>query len=104
MTDYEPVTEYAELLAGRRVRFQATLSEIPWQHLISLPEDYSQIAYVDFDGIQIVAYFRERPNARPPQSLMLAGEVLEVRGQSKRPGSADVHVELQIKVEHFQAS
>ena len=103
MTDYEPVTDYAQLSADRRVRFEAKVSEIPWQHLISRPEGYSHIAYLDFDGIQIVAYFRERPAVRTGQALNIAGQAIEVRGQNKRPGSSDVHVELQIKVEKFQA-
>ncbi|MFC1809951.1 hypothetical protein ACFLZH_00460 [Patescibacteria group bacterium] len=84
-----------QLTVGEPVELVGALSDQPWQHMIDIREDYPYIAYIDFeDGDQLVVYTKVLLVC--PGEVSLKGTVIEIEGQSKRPGSEEKFVEVQI--------
>ena len=88
---------------GQKVVIEGRLAKTPWQHMIRWPEGYGEIAYFDFElGRQTVLY------AKAPIEcagfLTVWGEVVEIRGESKRPGSDAPGVEYHILVEKVECA
>jgi hypothetical protein len=88
---------------GQKVVIEGRLSKTPWQHMIRWPEGYGEIAYFDFElGRQTVLYAKAPVDC--PGFLMVWGTVVEVRGESKRPGSDAPAVEYHILVEKIECA
>lgn len=85
---------------GRKVVLEGRLSMTPWQHMIHWPDGYGQIAYFDYElGRQTVLYSKSPLDC--PGFLTVWGTVLEIKGESKRPGSDAPAVEYHILVDRF---
>lgn len=86
---------------GIGVSLDGTLSNIPWQHMIHIPETYSYISYLDSEAHgQIVIYSKTRITCR--RKVTIYGTVFKVEGKSKRPGSEDRFTEYQIIAEKWK--
>ena len=73
---------------GEKIAIKGKISDIPWQHMIKDVENHSHIYYFDLeDGDQIVIYSAVELYCN--RSLLVTGEVIEVKGKSKRPGKID---------------
>lgn len=101
--EFIPITSEEELssFSGRMISFEGKVSDIPWQHLIKIPETHPHISYVDTEGHgQVVVYSRDRITCRGP--VKIQGTVFKVEGKSKRPGSDDLFTEYQIMAEKWK--
>ncbi len=88
---------------GQKVVIEGRLAKTPWQHMIHWPEGYGQIAYFDFElGRQTVLYAKTAVDC--PGFLTVWGTVVEIRGESKRPGSDAPAVEYHILVEKVECA
>ncbi|MDD8025477.1 MAG: hypothetical protein PHI34_03105 [Acidobacteriota bacterium] len=88
---------------GGKVVLEGRVSKTPWQHMIHWPDGYSEIAYFDFElGRQTVLYAKKPVDC--PGFLTVWGKVIEIRGESKRPGSDAPAVEYQILVDRFECA
>ncbi len=88
---------------GQKVVIEGRLAKTPWQHMIHWPEGYGQIAYFDFElGRQTVLYAKAAVDC--PGFLTVWGTVVEIRGESKRPGSDAPAVEYHILVEKVECA
>jgi hypothetical protein len=86
-----------------RVIMEGRLAAVPWQHLIRIPEGCGAPAYLDFgENRQTVLYSKEPISC--PASLTVWGRVIEIRGESKRPGSDAPTVEYQILVDRWECA
>jgi hypothetical protein len=89
---------------GMPVTVRGKVSTIIWQHMMT-SVDGKKHAYFDVDGekTQTVVYWKDPPTCSG--MIEVTGKVLEIRGQSKRPGQQkeskvdDKYVELHIDVE-----
>jgi hypothetical protein len=88
---------------GRQVVLEGRLALTPWQHMIHWPDGYTEMAYFDYElGRQTVLYAKA-PLACPG-FLTVWGTVIEVKGESKRPGADTPAVEYQLLVEKFECA
>ena len=88
---------------GKNITLKGKISDIPWQHMIKDVENCNHIYYFDLeDGDQIVIY--SKAEIQCTRSLSVTGEVIEVRGKSKRPGKIDdiTYVEYHIIVDDWE--
>ena len=94
---WEGLTEYN----GMAVVLEGQISKTPWQHMISQPKGFPEISYFDFHkGNQTVLYSKTAIDC--PGPLRVWGTVIEIKGESKRPGSEAPVVEYQIKVDRWE--
>ena len=87
---------------GKKITLLGKISNIPWQHMIKDVENHNHIYYFDLeDGYQIVIYSKAEIHCAG--SLSVTGEVIEVRGKSKRPNKIDdvTHVEYHIIIDKW---
>lgn len=87
---------------GKKITIEGRISDIPWQHLIMSVPTHKHIYYFDLlDGYQIVIYAKEVIDCS--ENLIVEGEVIEVRGPSKRPSKIDDinYVEYHILVDKW---
>lgn len=90
-----------ELKNGEEIVLTGMISDIPWQHMIDMPESHPFADYFDFnDGDQVVIYTRVPVIC--DDKLEIRGDVIEIEGTSKNLGSEDVYTELQIKVDEME--
>ena len=88
---------------GKKIAIKGKISDIPWQHMIKDIENHNHIYYFDLeDGDQIVIY--SEVELYCSRSLLVTGEVIEVRGKSKRPSKIDdvTYVEYHIVVDGWE--
>lgn len=86
-----------------RIVLVGRLSAVPWQHMIRIPEGYGEPAYLDFgENRQTVLYAKAAINC--PAALTVWGRVVEIRGESKKPGSDAPAVEYQIVVDRWECA
>jgi len=100
MKDYVLLDDdsYLGSYSGRRVILEGTLSDIPWQHLIDIPDSHPEISYLNTDGGgQTVLYSKD--SMKCSRRVQIKGTVVEVQGKSKRPGSKEQYREFQIIVD-----
>lgn len=101
----ELITQNLSAYSGQQITIFGRLSRLPHQHLLAEGLSVYQIAYVDADQAdQFVAYFLQQPSCEGVLSLQ--GQVLEVKGGSKRPDQtskldASYH-EYQLQVESYR--
>ncbi len=97
----EPVpNEKLNLEVGETVELSGKLSDRAWQHMIDIKPDYPYIAYVDFEnGDQLVVYTKTLPVCNG--KFGLKGTVIEIEGESKRPGSDEKFTEIQITADEI---
>ncbi len=79
---------------GKMVQIEGKVSDMPWQHMIDMREDYPYMIYLDWEHDQTVVYSREPVKCQG--ALTVQGQVIRLEGQSKRPGSQTHYSELQI--------
>ena len=90
-------------LKDARVILDGRLAAVPWQHLIRIPEGYGAPAYFDFgENRQTVLYAKDAILC--PAGVTVWGRVIEIRGESKRPGSDTPGVEYQILVDRWECA
>jgi hypothetical protein len=88
---------------GGRVVVEGRLAKTPWQHMIHWPEGYTEMAYFDYElGRQTVLYAKAPVVC--PGFLTVQGTVVEVKGETKRPGSDAPAVEYHILVEKLECA
>jgi hypothetical protein len=93
----EPLSKHA----GAKVTLEGRLSKVPWQHMIRWPEGYTEMYYFDFElGQQTVLYAKTPIDC--PNALTVWGQVVEIRGESKRPGSDAPVVEHHLIIDRWQ--
>ena len=88
---------------GKKITLKGKISDIPWQHMIKDVENHNHIYYFDLeDGDQIVIYSKAEVHCS--RSLLVTGEVIEVRGKSKRPSKIDdvTYVEYHIIIDDWE--
>ncbi len=88
---------------GKKIAIKGKISDIPWQHMIKDVENHNHIYYFDLeDGDQIVIYSKTELNCA--ESLLITGEVIEVRGKTKRPGKIDdvTYIEYHIVIDDWE--
>jgi hypothetical protein len=101
--EYRQLSEDDSLASfnGQKVQVEGRISDTPWQHLINIPEAHPEIAYFDLaGGAQIVVYSREKIPCL--ERSLIKGTVIEIKGESKRPGSKDEVREYQIVVDAWE--
>ncbi|MGE3724661.1 MAG: hypothetical protein AB7I41_03865 [Candidatus Sericytochromatia bacterium] len=99
-----PIVDYLTRYPGQKVTIYGTLTDEIHQHMVHPPPSHKKIAYLKPDiGGQMVIYLNKEA---PPcnGALKLSGEVLELRGPSKRPGGPpskvdETYVEHQLQVD-----
>jgi len=85
---------------GERFEIQGTISDIPNQHMINIPEGYENINYLDSDNYgQRVVYSKDLIGC--DGQLNIIGEVVRIEGESKDPASDEVYIDYQIKAEEW---
>jgi hypothetical protein len=85
------------------VVLEGRLSQVPWQHMIRRPGGYRETAYFDYGaGRQTVLYTKNAVFC--DGGLTVWGKVVEVRGESKRPGSDAPAAEFQILVDRWECA
>lgn len=88
-------TTQDDFSAGSYVDITGKISNTPWQHMVNPPMSHPHAEYMDFDdGGQVVVYSKEIIDC--DGKLTVKGEVIEIEGTSKRPGSEEVYTELQL--------
>jgi hypothetical protein len=88
---------------GGKVVLEGRLAKTPWQHMIHWPEGYTETAYFDFElGRQTVLYAKAPLDC--PGALTVWGTVIEIRGETKRPGSNAPAVEYHILVDRWECA
>ena len=93
----EPLSKHA----GAKVSLEGRLAQVPWQHIIRRPEGYAEMSYFDFEpGRQTVLYAKTPIDC--PNALTVWGRVVEIRGESKRPGSDAPLVEHHLIVDRWK--
>lgn len=88
---------------GKIIAIKGKISDIPWQHMINYVENHNQIYYFDLeDGDQIVIY--SEAEIHWTRFLLITGEVIEVKGKSKRPSKIDdiTYVEYHIIIDDWE--
>ena len=88
---------------GKIVTVEGKISNMPWQHLIANVATHQQIYYFDLEGEpQIVIYSKDPIDCS--NDLEIEGEVIEVKGHTKRPNKIDdvKYVEYHILVENWK--
>ena len=88
---------------GKKIAVKGKISAIPWQHMIKDVENHNHIYYFDLeDEHQIVIYSKTELSCA--ESLQITGEVVEVRGKSKRPSKIDdvTYVEYHIILDDWE--
>lgn len=72
---------------NQTVILQGKISEVPWQHLIGSFKTHPYANYFDYSAsqklLQIVIYSKK--DIKCTQSLRIKGQVVEIKGHSKRP-------------------
>ncbi|MCX6561158.1 MAG: hypothetical protein NTZ26_11690 [Candidatus Aminicenantes bacterium] len=88
---------------GGKVVLEGRLAKTPWQHMIHWPEGTTEMAYFDYElGRQTVLYAKAPVVC--PGFLTVWGTVVEVKGETKRPGSDAPAVEYHILVEKLECA
>lgn len=107
MTDpadaYLPLADTADFAqrVGQRVAVVGRISREPWQHMIADVPSHPHAHYFDdLTGDQIVIYAEESIEAEG--AIRVRGQVYEVAGRSKRPGSTDRYVEYHLTVDAWE--
>lgn len=95
---YDEVQDISKF-ENRVIFMRGKISEIPYQHLIKIPEGYANISYLDIKNNQIVVYTKEP--VKPEKKIELIGKVISVEGLSKKPGSDDKVSEYQLIADYF---
>ncbi|MCK5304400.1 MAG: hypothetical protein KAJ72_04060 [Candidatus Heimdallarchaeota archaeon] len=88
---------------GKKITLKGKISDIPWQHMIKDVENHNHNYYFDLeDGAQIVIY--SKAEVLCSRSLLVTGEVIEVRGKSKRLSKIDdvTYVEYHIIIDDWE--
>src|SRR5262245_56071183 len=74
---------------GSHVELRGRISDTPWAHMMT-NVDGKQPAYFDHDGDrQTVIYWSSPPRCPNHGDIVIAGTVIEARGESKRRPSDD---------------
>jgi hypothetical protein len=92
---------------NKKVKVNGSISNTPWQHLMSPSATYPYDAYFDLpDGFQIVIYHKKPLQFKENQSITVLGTVIEIRsGCDKRQKIVDTgYVEYHINVDSIFSS
>ena len=85
----------------KKITIEGEISSLPWQHMIGVFEEFPFSNYLDLDNHeQIVIYTKEqvlRRNAR----IKVSGEIIKLKGKSKRPGGQESYFEYQMLVDNW---
>lgn len=77
------------------------ISDMPWQHMIDIPETHPHMYYFDTeDGDQFVIYSKTQIDCE--EGFKIYGSYIVIEGESKRPDSDEKYTEQQILVEDFE--
>jgi len=94
---------YLKNKVGKRIAIKGKISDVPWWHIIKDLENHNHIYHFDLeDGDQIVIY--SAVELYCTRFLLVTGEVIEVRGKSKRPSKIDdvTYVEYHIIIDEWE--
>lgn len=83
---------------GKKIILEGKLSDIPWQHLINIPETHPEISYLDTTGGGQTVLYSKKPIGCDGR-VKIKGTVVEVQGKSKRPDSQEQYMEYQVIVD-----
>ena len=94
-----PIVDYLTRFSGQKVTIYGRLTDEIHQHRVMPPPSHQKIAYFrpDIGGQMVIYLAKEAPTCQGP--LKLVGQVVELRGSSKRPGEPPSKVD-QSYVEH----
>ncbi|MBT9544271.1 MAG: hypothetical protein IV090_02645 [Candidatus Sericytochromatia bacterium] len=99
-----PIVDYLTRHAGQKVTIYGRLTDEIHQHMVMPPPSHQKIAYFrpDIGGQTVIYLAKTAPACQGP--LKLVGQVVELRGSSKRPGEPpskvdQTYVEHQLRVE-----
>lgn len=94
-----PIVDYLTRHAGQKVTIYGRLTDEIHQHMVMPPPTHQKIAYFrpDIGGQTVIYLAKTAPPCQGP--LKLVGQVVELRGSSKRPGEPPSKVD-QTYVEH----
>lgn len=84
---------------NRIVFMSGKISDIPYQHMISIPKNYENASYLDINKNQLVIY--TKTPVKSNKKIELIGKVILLGGTSKRPGSKQKYSEYQIIVDYW---
>lgn len=102
-----PIVDYLSQYTGQEVIVYGRLTDEIHQHMVQPPPKHQKIAYLkpDIGGQMVIYLAKDTPVCKG--ALKLTGEVVELRGPSKRPGGPpskvdDTYVEHQLRVDQSQ--
>ena len=73
----------------KTITIEGEISNIPWQHLIGLFEEYPFSDYLDLDNNEQIVIYSKTQILRRNVRIKATGEIIKLTGRSKRPGKID---------------
>ena len=86
------------------ITIEGTVSNIPWQHLIGIFEDYPFSEYFDLENNQQIVIYTKTQILRRNIKIKTTGKMIKLTGESKKPGKIDdtTYYEYQMLVDNWE--